>query len=90
MDKPIYVGMTILDLSKIIVYEFHEYMIQMYQSNCKMLYTDTDSLIYLVTCDDIYKDIKNNIQRYDTSGYDPNNQYNIPLVNKKVIGLMKD
>lgn len=90
MNKPIYVGMAILDLSKIIVYEFHEYMMQLYGSNCRMLYTDTDSLIYEVTCEDIYDDIKKDIQRFDTSAYEENNQFSIPLVNKKVIGLMKD
>lgn len=90
MNKPIYVGMAILDLSKIIVYEFHEYMIRLYGTNCRMLYTDTDSLIYEVICEDIYEDIKKDIHRFDTSAYAPNNQFNMPLVNKKVIGLMKD
>lgn len=90
MDKPIYVGMTILDLAKIYVYKFHEDMISMYGSNCQMLYTDTDSLIYVVTCDDIYEDMKKNIDLYDTSGYAPDNQYNMPLVNKKKVGKMKD
>lgn len=90
MNKPIYVGMVILDLSKIIVYEFDEYMRALYGYNCRMLYTDTDSLIYEVHCEDIYEDIKKDIKRFDTSAYSPNNQFNMPLVNKKVIGLMKD
>lgn len=90
MNKPIFVGMVILDLSKIILYEFHEYMIQLYGSNCRMLYTDTDSLIYEVTCKDIYEDIKKDIKRFDTSAYERNNPFSMPLVNKKVIGLMKD
>lgn len=90
MNKPIYVGMVILDLSKTIVYKFHEDMISLYGTNCQMLYTDTDSLIYSVLCDDIYEDIKRNIDWYDTSGYALDNQFNIPIVNKKVIGKMKD
>lgn len=90
MNKPIYVGMVVLDLSKTIVYKFHEQMLSLYGSNCQMLYTDTDSLIYSVTCDDIYEDIKRNIDWFDTSGYASDNQFNMPLVNKKVVGKMKD
>ena len=55
-DKPIYVDMCILDISKICLYEFHhEYMSSMYRDKCKIMYTDTDSLIYHIKCDDVYK-----------------------------------
>ena len=90
-NKPIYVGMCILDISKICLYEFHhEYMSPMHGPNCKILYTDTDSLIYHIRCDDIYESMKHNIDRFDTSDYPIDNAYNMPRLNKKVPGLMKD
>ncbi|KYN02136.1 hypothetical protein ALC62_07057, partial [Cyphomyrmex costatus] len=90
-DKPIYVGMCILDISKTCLYEFHhEYMAPLFRENCKIMYTDTDSLIYHVECDDVYEIIKRDINRFDTSDYAVDNAYGIPLVNKKVPGLMKD
>jgi len=90
-DKPIYVGMCILDISKICLYEFHhEYMSLMYRDKCKIMYTDTDSLIYHIEYDDVYKNMKHDIARFDTSDYPADNVYGIPLANKKVPGLMKD
>ncbi|KAL6418995.1 hypothetical protein ACFW04_011647 [Cataglyphis niger] len=83
--------MCILDISKIRLYEFHyEYMLPLYQDKCEIMYTDTDSLIYRVECEDIYEDMKRNIDRFDTSDYAINNVYGMPLVNKKIPGLMKD
>jgi len=89
--KPIYVGMCILDIPKTCLYEFHhEYMASMYRDKCKVMYTDTDSLIYHIECDDMYKNMKRDVSRFDTSDYAGNNAYGMPLVNKKVPGLMKD
>ncbi|XP_050464322.1 uncharacterized protein LOC126858215 [Cataglyphis hispanica] len=90
-NKPICVGMCILDISKVCLYEFHhEYMLPLYRDNCKVMYIDTDSLIYYIKCDDIYENMKRVINRFDTSNYSANNAYDIQLVNKKVPGLMKD
>ena len=89
--KPIYVGMCILDISKVCLYEFHhEYMSPLYRDKCRVMYTDTDSLIYNIECENIYENLKRDIARFDTSDYAANNAYGIPLANKKVPGLMKD
>jgi len=67
-DKPIYVGMCILDISKTCLYEFHhEYMLPLYRDKCKIMYTDTDSLIYHIECDDVYDVMKRDIAKFDTS-----------------------
>ncbi|KAJ8911896.1 hypothetical protein NQ315_012310 [Exocentrus adspersus] len=76
-DKPLYVGMCILDISKTC-------------DDCKLLYTDTDSLIYDIKCDDFYEIINENLHKFDTSDFKQDNPYCIPRVNKKVVGLMKD
>ena len=69
-DKPIYVGQAVLDLSKMFMYDFHyDYIMKKYSiEDCKMMYTDTDSFVYLIKCDDFYKDIEEDIDFYfDTS-----------------------
>jgi len=60
MNKPIYAGMTILDIAKTVVYQFHyHYMVSKYlPDRCRLLFTDTDSLTYEVRTDDIYEDMK--------------------------------
>ncbi|XP_024879110.1 uncharacterized protein LOC112459306 [Temnothorax curvispinosus] len=89
--KPIYVGMCILDISKVCLYEFHhEYMSPLYGDMCRIMYTDTDSLIYHIECEDVYENVKRDIVRFDTSDYAIDNAYGITLENKKVPGLMKD
>jgi len=65
-------------------------MLPMYHKKCKVMYTDTVSLIYLIKCDDVYDIMKCDISRFDTSDYAVDNAYDFPLVNKKVPGLMKD
>ncbi|XP_025073270.1 uncharacterized protein LOC105423815 [Pogonomyrmex barbatus] len=65
-------------------------MSPLYREKCKVMYTDTDSLVYHIECNDVYEMIKRDITRFDTSNYPPDNAYGMPLVNKKVPGLMKD
>ena len=90
MNKPVYLGQAILDLSKLIMYEFHyDYMLPKYSDNIKLCYIDTDSFVYDIETEDFYKDIADDIEaRFDTSGH-----CDRPLPvgkDKKVIGLMKD
>ena len=93
MDKPVYLGMCILDLSKVIMYDFHYNHIKpKYGNNAKLLFTDTDSLFYEIQTEDFYKDISGDVKnRFDTSDYPENHPSGIPTgINKKVLGMMKD
>ena len=92
MNKPVYLGQAILDLSKIVMYEFHyDYMKQKYDDDrLTLCYMDTDSLIYDIKTKDFYKDIADDVvARFNTSGYNPHRPLPVGL-NTKVIGLMKD
>ena len=91
-NKPVYLGQAILDLGKIVMYKFHyDYMKREYSDNILTLcYMDTDSLIYSIKTDDIYKDIADDVEdRFDTSSYNSSRPLPVGL-NKKVIGLIKD
>lgn len=91
MNKPIAIGLAILDISKIVMYDFHNnFMKPKYGDNLALCYTDTDSFIYQVKTDCFYSDMMQNIDKYDTSDYPQNNIYNIPHANKKVPGKFKD
>ena len=91
MNKPIYLGLSMLEISKILMYEFwYDYMKPKYSDNVKLCYMDSDSFIIYIKTEDFNKDIADDVdKRSDTSGYEVDR----PLPtgkNKKVIGLMKD
>ena len=81
MNKLVYLGQAILDLSKIVMYEFHyDYMVAKYAlGKLKLCYMDTDSLVYDIKTEDFYEDIANDVEARFAIG-----------LNKKVVGLMKD
>ena len=88
MNKPIYLGLSMLDISKITMYEFWYDFIK--SSSEKLCYMDTDSFVINIKTKDFYKDIAMDVkEKFDTSNY----VHNRPLPkggNKKVLGLMKD
>ena len=91
MNKPTCLGLSILEISKILTYEFwYDYMKPKYGDNVKLCYMDTDSFIIYIKTEDFYKDIADDVKcKLDTSNYEVDR----PLPtrkNKKVIGLMKD
>ena len=91
MNNPIYLGLSILEISNILMYEFwYDYMKPKYNDNVKLCYMDTDSFVMNIKTNDFHEDIANDIEnRFDTSNYEVNR----PLPtgkNKKFIGLMED
>ena len=91
MNKLIYLGMSILDISKTLMYEFwYDYIKPKYQDKAKLCYMDTDSFVIQIETKDFYEDIANDVEEwFDTSNYDDNGL--LPTgKNKKVIGLFKD
>ena len=74
MNKPIYLGLSILEISKTLMYEFwYNYMKPKYNNNVKLCYMDTDSFVMNIKTNDFYKDITNDVEnRFDTSNYEVN------------------
>ena len=92
INKQVYLGQAILDLSKIVMHEFHyDYMKPKYD-NLKLCYMDTDPLVYHIKTEDFYEDIAADVETiFDKSGYNKKDARPLPIgLNKKVIGLMKD
>ena len=91
MNKPIYLGLSILEISKILMYEFwYDYMKPKYNDNVRLCYMDTDSFIMNIKGNDFYKDISDNVEnRFDISNYEVKRLL-VMGKNKKIIGLMKD
>ena len=91
MNKPIYLGLSILEISKTLMYEFwYDYMKPNYNDNVRLCYMDTDSFIMNIKTNDFYKDIASDLEnRFDSSNYEANTLLPTGKI-KKVIGLMKD
>ena len=90
MNKPIYLGLSVLEISKILIYEFwYDYMKPKYNYDVKLCYIDTDSFVMHIKTNDFYKNIFDDVDnRFDTSNYEVKRPLPIGK-NKKVIGLMK-
>ena len=90
LNRPAYVGMCILDLSKTLMYDFHyNYIKSKYDDKARLLFTDTDSLTYEIEVDDVYQDFWKDKHLFDNSDYPKNNPF-FDNSNKKVIGKFKD
>ena len=93
MNKPVYLGIPILDISKTLMYEFwYDYVKPKYKDKAKLCYMDTDSFVINIFTENPFEDINNDVERwFDTSNYDKNDKRPLPMgMNKKVIGLFKD
>ena len=93
MNKPVYFGQGILDLSKTLMYEFHyNYMTPKYGSKARLCHMYMDSFVYEIETENFYRDIAKDVQkRFDTSGYSKDDNRPLPIgENKKEIDLMKD
>ena len=90
MDKTVHLGLSILELSEILIYEFgYDYVKPKYGEKGKLCYMDTDSFIVYIKTDDIYKDIEKDVEtRFDTSNYELDRL--LPKGKTKIIELMKD
>nr|DAC81291.1 TPA_asm: PolB [Ladona dragonfly adintovirus] len=90
MNKPIYIGQTVLDISKILMYNFYYNHLRLrYEKNVSLLYMDTDSFILEVKTWDFYEDMRADIELYDLSNY-PRDHPCYSEMNKKIVGKMKD
>ena len=90
LNKPVYKGMTILENSKILMYDFfYNHLKAHYGEKCQLIYTDTDSLLLHIQTQDVYEDMKANAKHYDTSNY-PKDHPLYDARNKKALGKMKD
>ena len=93
MNKPLYLGMSILDISKILMYElWYNYFIQKYGDKAKFCYTDTNSFIIYIKTEDFFEDISSDVEKwFDTSNYKKKDKIPLPIGKyKKVTSLFKE
>ena len=93
MNKPIYLGMSILDISKTLMYEFwYDYVKPKYQNRANLCYMGTDSFIIHIKTEDFYKEIANDVEKwFETSNYGKDDNRPFPIdKNKKKIAFFKD
>ena len=93
MNKPVYLGFSILELSKTLMYKFwYDYVKPKYENNAKLCYMDTESFTIHIKIENFYEDIANDVRKwFDTSNYSEDDD--VPFLrgmNKKLIGLFKD
>ena len=90
LSKPAYIGMCILELSKVLMNEFHfDYIKNKYGNNSRLLFTDSDSLMYEIKTEDIYEDFSSNREMFDFSNYSTKSKY-YDDSNKLAIEKMND
>ena len=93
MNKPVYLGYSILEISKTLMYEFwYDYIKPNYQDNAELCYMDTDSFVIHIKTEDFYKDIDNDVKKWSDTSYNSEDD-NRPLprgMNEKLISLFKD
>ena len=90
MNKPVYLGMSILDISKTLMYEFwYDYVKPKYKEKAKLCYMDTDCFVIIIFTETFFEDINNDVERwFDTFNYDKNDKWPLQTgMNKKVIGI---
>ena len=86
IDKPFYVGFTVLELSKLHMYRFHyDFIKAKYEDQAELLFTDTDSLYYEIKTDDVYKDFFEHKDLFDFASYSKSSPYYDPTNNKVLI-----
>ena len=81
MNKPLYLGASILDISKTVMYDFwYDYLKPKYGDRVKLCYTDTDSFIIHIKTEDLFEDISNDVEKwFDTSNFDKNDKRPLPI-----------
>ena len=90
LNRPVQIGMSILELSKIVMYKFYYgHLKQMYGPRCDLLYTDTDSLLFKIKTEDMYRNMERHLDLYDTSDY-PSCHFLHSQKKKKMLGKMKE
>ena len=91
MNKPIYLGMSILDISRTLMYEFwYNYIKPKYQDKSKLCYTDTDSFIIHIMSEDFYEDIAIDVKKwFGTSNYNENDKRPLPIGKNKKLAFSK-
>ena len=92
MNKPIYLGQAVLDLSKTLMFEFwYDYLKPMYVDKIRLCYTDTNSFIMHIKTDDFYKDIRADVDKWFDTNFNKNDNRSLEIgKNKKVFGKFKD
>ena len=93
MNNPVYLGMSILDICKVLMLEvWYDYIKPIYQDRAKLCYMDTESFIIYIKTEDFYKGIACDVGKwFDTSNYDEDDKRPLPIgKNKKIIVLLKD